>query len=127
MQYDGGDGGGGAERLVVDAAVGLKELGHTVTFYTAHHDRKHCFEETRDGTSSPSSSFISGSLKVLCYGDFLPRHIFGRFVAFFAYLRMVYLAFVVVRAMVMMMMMYRYCTTGYTALKCVNLNTMFVS
>lgn len=41
---------GGAERLVVDAAVGLKERGHQVIMYTSHHDKNHCFEETRDGT-----------------------------------------------------------------------------
>jgi alpha-1,3/alpha-1,6-mannosyltransferase len=40
---------GGAERLVVDAAVGLQRLGHTVEIYTSHHDPAHCFDETRDG------------------------------------------------------------------------------
>ena len=29
---------GGAERLVVDAAVALKRRGHTVTMVTSHHD-----------------------------------------------------------------------------------------
>jgi len=42
---------GGAERLVVDAAVGLQKLGHTVEIYTSHHDPAHCFDETRDGGS----------------------------------------------------------------------------
>lgn len=41
---------GGAERLVVDAALGLQARGHTVHIYTSHHDKKHCFDETRDGT-----------------------------------------------------------------------------
>ena len=41
---------GGAERLVVDAALGLQKLGHTVDIYTSHHDPSHCFEETRNGT-----------------------------------------------------------------------------
>lgn len=40
---------GGAERLVVDAALGLKKLGHSVDIYTSYHDPGHCFEETRDG------------------------------------------------------------------------------
>lgn len=40
---------GGAERLVVDAALGLQKLGHSVDVYTSHHDPNHCFEETRDG------------------------------------------------------------------------------
>ena len=40
---------GGAERLVVDAALGLQKLGHRVDIYTSHHDPAQCFEETRDG------------------------------------------------------------------------------
>ena len=40
---------GGAERLVIDAAVGLQELGHRVVIYTSHCDKSHCFEEARDG------------------------------------------------------------------------------
>lgn len=47
---------GGAERLVVDAAVGLQERGHRVVIFTSHCDPKHCFEEARDGTSLPPSS-----------------------------------------------------------------------
>ncbi|KAF8550911.1 hypothetical protein OG21DRAFT_1544633, partial [Imleria badia] len=41
---------GSAERLVVDAALGLQSLGHTVDIYTSHHHPNHCFDETRDGT-----------------------------------------------------------------------------
>lgn len=41
---------GGAERLVVDAAVGLQERGHRVVIFTNHCDPKHCFDECRDGT-----------------------------------------------------------------------------
>ncbi|KAE8271184.1 hypothetical protein A4X09_0g1150 [Tilletia walkeri] len=41
---------GGAERLVVDAALGLQARGHDVCLFTSHHDPKHCFEPTRDGT-----------------------------------------------------------------------------
>ncbi|ORX34503.1 putative glycolipid mannosyltransferase [Kockovaella imperatae] len=41
---------GGAERLVVDAAVSLQKRGHNVTIFTSRHDPKRCFEETRDGT-----------------------------------------------------------------------------
>lgn len=40
---------GGAERLVVDAAVGLQERGHKVTIFTSHCDPTHCFDEARDG------------------------------------------------------------------------------
>ncbi|XP_040576450.1 alpha-1,3/1,6-mannosyltransferase ALG2 [Lepeophtheirus salmonis] len=72
---------GGAERLVVDAALALKTKGHQVTFLTAHHDPDHCFPETRDG-----------SLSVKCVGDWLPRNLFGRFFALCAYLRMFFLS-----------------------------------
>ncbi|PWI73458.1 glycosyltransferase family 4 [Purpureocillium lilacinum] len=41
---------GGAERLVVDAAVGLKQRGHHVVIFTNHCDPSHCFDECRDGT-----------------------------------------------------------------------------
>lgn len=40
---------GGAERLVVDAAVGLQNRGHKVVIFTSHCDPGHCFEEARDG------------------------------------------------------------------------------
>lgn len=40
---------GGAERLVVDAAVGLQDRGHKVTIFTSHCDPRHCFDEARDG------------------------------------------------------------------------------
>lgn len=73
---------GGAERLVVDAAIALKNRGHSVSFLTNHHDPTHCFEETKNG-----------SLQVRVVGDWLPRSIFGKFYAFCAYFRMVYAAF----------------------------------
>ncbi|OIW27999.1 UDP-Glycosyltransferase/glycogen phosphorylase [Coniochaeta ligniaria NRRL 30616] len=41
---------GGAERLVVDAAVGLQNRGYKVVIFTSHCDPKHCFDEARDGT-----------------------------------------------------------------------------
>lgn len=40
---------GGAERLVVDAAVGLQNKGHKVTIFTSYRDVNHCFDEARDG------------------------------------------------------------------------------
>lgn len=51
---------GGAERLVIDAAVGLQSLGHTITILTSYRDKKHCFEEARDGESE--RSFPAGCL-----------------------------------------------------------------
>ncbi|GAM90111.1 hypothetical protein ANO11243_081510 [Dothideomycetidae sp. 11243] len=41
---------GGAERLVIDAAVGLQSRGCKVTIFTSHCDPNHCFTEARDGT-----------------------------------------------------------------------------
>jgi alpha-1,3/alpha-1,6-mannosyltransferase len=40
---------GGAERLVVDAALGLQQAGHRVVMFTSHHDVNHCLDETRNG------------------------------------------------------------------------------
>lgn len=37
---------GGAERLIVDGMVALRDRGHEVSIYTSHHDREHCFPET---------------------------------------------------------------------------------
>lgn len=59
---------GGAERLVVDAALGLQQQGHSVIIYTSHCDKSHCFEEVKNG-----------QLKVEVYGDFLPTNFLGRF------------------------------------------------
>ena len=72
---------GGAERLVVDAGLALKSRGHEVHFFTSHHDKSHCFEETKNG-----------SLQVTAVGDWLPRHCFGYFYAFWAYVRMIYVS-----------------------------------
>lgn len=43
---------GGAERLVVDAAVGLQNRGHSVQIFTSYHEDGEAgrsFDETRDG------------------------------------------------------------------------------
>ncbi|KAG9339405.1 hypothetical protein JZ751_023799 [Albula glossodonta] len=72
---------GGAERLVVDAAVALHSKGCSVQIWTAHYDPQHCFSETR-----------SPDIPVVCVGDWLPTSIFGYFHAICAYLRMVYVA-----------------------------------
>ncbi|KAF3915645.1 hypothetical protein ABW21_db0209286 [Orbilia brochopaga] len=74
---------GGAERLVVDAAVGLQNLGHHVTIYTSHCDPAHCFDECRDGT-----------LKVVvCGNTVFPPSILGRFSILCAILRQLHLTF----------------------------------
>ncbi|ORY27764.1 putative glycolipid mannosyltransferase [Naematelia encephala] len=58
---------GGAERLVVDAAVSLQRRGHDVVVFTSRHDPARCFEETRDGT-----------LKVHVLGSSLPMRLHPR-------------------------------------------------
>lgn len=73
---------GGAERLVIDAAVGLKQSGHEIVIYTSYRDKEHCFEEARDGT-----------LEVRIRGDsIVPRNILGRFSILCAMLRQIHLA-----------------------------------
>lgn len=72
---------GGAERLIVDAAMALKSVGNSVTIYTSHCDRTHCFEEIKNG-----------QLDVQVYGDFLPTHFAGKFYIVFAFLRQLYLS-----------------------------------
>ena len=72
---------GGAERLVVDAALALQQRGHTIDMYTSHHDPQHCFEETRDGT-----------LNVIVFGDWMPTHTFKRLAILWATSRSLYAA-----------------------------------
>ncbi|KAL1821501.1 uncharacterized protein LOC108219428 [Daucus carota subsp. sativus] len=72
---------GGAERLIVDAAVQLASHGHNVHIFTAHHDKSRCFEET-----------LTGTFPVTVYGSFLPRHFFQHFHALCAYLRCIFVA-----------------------------------
>ncbi|KAJ4301755.1 Alpha-1,3-mannosyltransferase-like protein [Kalmusia sp. IMI 367209] len=72
---------GGAERLVVDAAVGLQDRGHKVTIFTSHCDPTHCFDEACDGT-----------LTVKVRGNsIVPPTILGRFAILCAILRQVHL------------------------------------
>ena len=76
---------GGAERLILDAALALKQLGYQITIFTSHHDQNHCFEVTKNG-----------ELSVTTAGEWIPRSTFGRFKAFWAYLRMIYLSLYVI-------------------------------
>ncbi|OQS06520.1 alpha-1,3-mannosyltransferase [Thraustotheca clavata] len=74
---------GGAENLIVNAAVALQTKGYEVYLFTSHHDPSHCFEETRgDG---PLAKYV------VVYGDWLPRTIHGRMYAACAFVRMVYI------------------------------------
>ncbi|KAI0542098.1 glycosyltransferase family 4 protein [Xylaria digitata] len=72
---------GGAERLVVDAAVGLQKRGHKVVIFTSHCDPGHCFDEARDGT-----------LDVRVRGNtVIPPSLLGRFSILCAILRQLHL------------------------------------
>ncbi|KAE9380636.1 glycosyltransferase family 4 protein [Stipitochalara longipes BDJ] len=72
---------GGAERLIIDAAVGLQNRGHKVAIFTSHCDPKHCFDEARDGT-----------LDVRVRGNWLfPPSILSRFSIICAILRQFHL------------------------------------
>ena len=90
---------GGAERLVVDAALGLQALGHSVDIYTSHHDRDHCFEETTNGaylacssrTLSELTPRSKGSLTVHHIPPPFPRSLKGKFHILFAHLRQLHL------------------------------------
>jgi alpha-1,3/alpha-1,6-mannosyltransferase len=90
---------GGAERLVVDAAVALKNRGHDVVIFTSRHDPKRCFEETRDGAlgSKCLTRFNAdsiGTLPVNVLGSSIPRQLHSRLplTIIFSILRSVLLA-----------------------------------
>lgn len=70
---------GGAERWLADSVKALEYRGHTVTIYTSHHDKQHCFPE-------------SLHMNVVVAGDFLPTNIFGKFHLTMAMIRSFFLA-----------------------------------
>lgn len=66
---------GGAEQLIINVALALKERGFKVVVYTPHFDPNHCFEEAK-------------KLDIRVKGSWFPRAIFGRMIALCAYIRM---------------------------------------
>ncbi|MBM4145745.1 MAG: glycosyltransferase [Nitrospira sp.] len=72
---------GGAERLVVDAALELQHRGHAVTVFTARHNKDYCFEETR-----------SGYVDIRVRGSFIPSQIANHLRAPCSVVRMAYAA-----------------------------------
>jgi len=68
---------GGAEQLVVNFALALKNKGHRITIFTPYHDPKHCFPET-----------INGTLDVEVHGGWFPHEIAKKFTALCALIRM---------------------------------------
>ncbi|VDP79452.1 unnamed protein product [Echinostoma caproni] len=73
---------GGAERLIVDAAVAVNQSGYQVKIITNHHDPSHAFEETR-----------KSELNVTPVASWFPRSVFGRCLALCAYVRLLLAAF----------------------------------
>ncbi|UMM18910.1 hypothetical protein L5515_014763 [Caenorhabditis briggsae] len=71
---------GGAERLIVDAATGLKERGHSVRIVTNQYDKDHCFQETLN-------------LDICTVVKWIPRSFFGKGHALLAYIKMIVAAF----------------------------------
>lgn len=63
---------GGAERLVIDSALGLDELGHSCKIYTPFLDRNRAFSEVTDGkvgskvVHTPIPRAIFGRLHAIC-------------------------------------------------------------
>jgi ABC-type sugar transport system substrate-binding protein len=62
---------GGAEALVVAAALALRRRGHEVALITSHHDPSHSFAALR----APDGE-LAGRVRVL--GDWLPRSLLGQ-------------------------------------------------
>ncbi len=58
---------GGAERLMVDAALALQQRGSRVSIFTARHEHDNCFEET-----------LSGLLDIRVAGKCIPLQVAGR-------------------------------------------------
>jgi alpha-1,3/alpha-1,6-mannosyltransferase len=78
---------GGAERLVVDAALELGARGHEVTIFTSAHDPARAFPAT-----------VDGRLDVRVRGAFLPTRVAGRLQALCTMARVAWLAQAVARA-----------------------------
>ncbi|KAA8494527.1 Alpha-1,3/1,6-mannosyltransferase ALG2 [Porphyridium purpureum] len=76
---------GGAERLVVDAALGLQERGHKVVIYTAYRDVQRCFPEVRP-------RHLGGSVSCTLVNTYVPRSVLGRFHALCTVIQCVILA-----------------------------------
>ena len=74
---------GGAENLIINVALGLESKGYKVKIYTPHFDPNRCFEECH-------------KLDIEVRGNIFPRTIFGRLIAFCAYIRMLLCAIWVV-------------------------------
>ena len=81
---------GGAEQLVIQLAKASRDLGHKVDIVTTRCDQDHCFAAVKqpDGVLSEN---------VYVYGRWIPPNIFGVATALMSTVRMIYLAYRVVR------------------------------
>ncbi|ODV59605.1 GDP-Man:Man(1)GlcNAc(2)-PP-dolichol alpha-1,3-mannosyltransferase [Ascoidea rubescens DSM 1968] len=70
---------GGAERLMVDIAIGLQNLGHTITIHTNFFDPNHCFKED------------CSQLKIETYAQGIPNTFFNKFYILINNLKQIYL------------------------------------
>lgn len=59
---------GGAERLILDICLGLKDSGYKVDIYTNHFDKNRCFEE-----------FKQDNFKIITFLNMIPLTILGKF------------------------------------------------
>jgi alpha-1,3/alpha-1,6-mannosyltransferase len=66
---------GGAERLILDIAAAAKSNGNQVTILTNQYDPRHCFADSKD-------------FDIITKFSWMPRHLFGRFHALFAYVKL---------------------------------------
>ena len=79
---------GGAERLVIDYAMGLQACGHDIKIATSHMDNDHCFDEVKLKEGQQKRE-----LEVEVLGDFLPTSLGNRFMIIFSILRQLWLIF----------------------------------
>lgn len=77
---------GGAERLVIDYAMGLQSCGHEIKIATSHLDDRHCFDEVKLKGEEKKRD-----LEVDVYGDFLPTSFKNRLMIIFSILRQLWL------------------------------------
>lgn len=70
---------------MLNLALALQSKGYDVCIYTPRYDPAHAFQELKDG-----------KVRVEVHGSFFPRHIFNRFNAFCAYVRMLLCALYII-------------------------------
>lgn len=72
---------GGAERLILDIALAMKQQHHEIVFLTNHFNEEHAFQELKKKQH-----------KIRVIGSWIPDNIYGSLHALFAYVKIIYLA-----------------------------------